>query len=210
MQKIFLLFIISIILIACKEKEEVVNMDDVVKKIDDPTHTTKDTLKNKTVFKPSLSSEMLESVQLKWDSVLINEELSVPERFKPTKTEKFTYWNEGKSIDYYRWTFTDSTKSMKAFLNWMNCYGERCLMIDLRTAANIQRNAVLILQNDTSIVQIQSPHVGNNELKKWKSLYLNPEKIKWNYIVFQPKGGKAIWSKFENKEEMEFVQLETK
>lgn len=203
-------FVLSLLfLTACSGKEdEVIDLEEIMPTSQyDKTEKT-DTVQEKPVFIPSITALDLNSEKIIWDSVVINEDLTVPERFSPKNMEKFTYWTEGKAVEYYRWSFPDSVKTIKAFLNWMSCYGDKCLMVELRKNVNIQRNAVLILQNDTSIVQIQSPSVSMSELKKWKKLYFTPEEIKWNYVITQPKGGKAIWSKFENEEEIEFIQPE--
>lgn len=217
-----LYFLSAVFLIAaCNGKEEVAQLEDIMPTAQSDKTKKTDTVPEKAVFTPSISLTELEAAQIKWDSVIVSDTLTIPERFSPKKMEKFTYWTEGKSVEYYRWSFADSSKTMKAFLNWMNCYGERCLMIELRTNANIQRNAFLILQNDTSIVQIQSPSIGLTELKKWKKLYFTPQQentsskkkkqeMKWNYVITQPRGGKAIWSQFKEEEEQEFIQLETK
>lgn len=203
------LFIVSM-LISCSEKEEVpVDLEEIMPKSQYDSVKRTDSLPEKTVLVPSIMSLNPKSVQLTWDSVSIREDLTFPERFSPVSTEKLTYWIAGKAIEYNRWSFPDSIKTMKTFLNWMNCYGGKCLMIELRGNKNIQRNTLLVLQNDTSIIQIQSSGAGLNELNKWKKLYFSPEEAQWNYIITQPRGGKAIWSKFENKEEIEFIQSET-
>lgn len=208
--RLFLSLIILSLLAACKGKEtEVLHLDDIVSKSSYGTGQKADSVPEKAIFKPAIAAADLESARIQWDSVLIDEELTVPERFAPKSTEKFTYWKDNKSVTYNRWVFRDSSATMKAFLNWMNCYGEKCTMIEMRKNSNIQRNAVLILQNDTSIIQVQSASFGLNEFKKWKKMYFEPEDAKWQYILTQPKGGKAVWSKFDNKEETEFVQLET-
>lgn len=202
-------FFLLLLLSACSGSEdEIIDLEEIMPVSEyDKTKET-DTISTPTVFTPSVTTLDLNAGKIIWDSVIVNEELTVPERFAPKKMEKFTYWIGENPVEYYRWSFPDSTKTMKAFLNWMNCYGEKCTMIELRKNTNLQRNAVLILQNDTSIVQIQSASVGLNELKKWKKLYFTPEEIKWNYVITQPRSGKAIWSKFENEEEVEFVQPE--
>lgn len=202
-------FFLFVLLSACSGSEEdIIDIEEIMPTSEYGKAEKTDTMNKSSVFVPSVTALDLNSEKIIWDSVIVSEELTVPERFSPKKMEKFTYWIGQNHVEYYRWSFADSTKTMKAFLNWMNCYGERCMMIELRKNKNIQRNAVLILQNDTSIVQIQSASVGLSELKKWKKLYFTPEEIKWNYVILQSKGGKAIWSKFENEEEVEFVQLE--
>lgn len=208
--RILLSLFITSILLSCKgNEEEMLDLNDIVSKSGYDTAPKADSIPEQTEFTPSIASSYLQSVQLAWDSVLVNEGITVPERFSPKNTEKFTYWTGGKSVEYNRWSFPDSAKTMNAFLNWMNCYGEKCLVVELRVNKNIQRNTLLILQNDTSIVRIQSSSLGMNELKKWKKLYFGQKEAEWNYIITQPKGGKAIWSKFENEEETEFLQLET-
>ena len=144
-------------------------------------------------------------MNITWDSVSINEDLTIPERFSPLSTEKFDYWLDGKAVHYNRWTFKDSTKTMAAFLNWMNCFGKDCNMIELKKSANMQRNALLILQNDTSIVQLQSAEIGINELKKWKKFYFKDETSKWFFIITQNKAGKAVWSSYKNKKELDIT-----
>lgn len=202
-------FLALVFLSACSGSEDdTIDLKEIMPTSEYGKTENTDTINKSVVFVPSITPLDLNAEKIIWDSIVVNEELTVPERFSPKKMEKFTYWIGENPVEYYRWSFPDSTKTMKAFLNWMNCYGEKCRMIELRRNTNIQRNAVLILQNDTSIVQIQSTSVGLNELKKWKKLYFTPEEIKWNYVIIQPKGGKAVWSKFENEEEVEFIQPE--
>lgn len=208
MRILYILFLFALLSACSGSEDEFIDLEEIMPVSEyDKTKRT-DTVSQSAVFIPSVTALDLNSEKITWDSVVVSEELTIPERFSPKKTEKFTYWIGENPVEYYRWSFADSTKTMKAFLNWMNCYGEQCRMIELRKNTNIQRNTVLILQNDTSIVQIQSASVGLSELKKWKKLYFTPEEIKWNYVILQPKGGKASWSKFENEEEVEFVQLE--
>lgn len=197
------------ILFSCKGKEDkVIDLENIMPVSQYDKIQKTNAVEENSAFVPSVVAFDLSAKKITWDSVQINENLTIPERFSPKKTEKFTYWIEGKGIEYYRWSFSDSTKTMKAFLNWMSCYGDKCLMVELRKNANIQRNAVLIMQNDTSIIQIQSPFATTSELQKWKQLYFATKEAKWNYVITQRKSGKAVWSKFENEEETEFVQLE--
>lgn len=205
------LFSIIIAFSSCSQKEEAsINMEDIMPKANYDKEKKIVVEEKKVSYQPEIDSKTLEEVGIVWDSVSINEDQTIPERFSPLKTEKFDYFIEGKTTHYSRWTFKDSTKSMSAFLNWMNCYGDRCKMIELRKKENIQRDAVIILQNDTCMIQIQSSMMGLNELKKWKKIYLSNEKAKWNFIIHQNKGSKAQWSNFGNKLETDITLSSTK
>lgn len=195
------LFSIGLVFFSCSQKEEKISMDEIMPK-SNYDKQDKIIVEDKIIsFQPEIDKNSLEAASIIWDSVAINEDLTNPERFSPLKTEKFDYFIEGKTVNYNRWTFKDSTKSISAFLNWMNCYGDNCTMVELRKKANIQRNEVLILQNDTCMIQIQSNMMGINELKKWKKMYLSIDKGKWNFIIIQNKGSKAQWSNFRDKVE---------
>lgn len=201
--RIFNILFITCLVASCNSKEsETTNLEEIMPTSKYDQEQREDTVSQVVNFKPSIDETLLKESKIVWDSIKINEDLTVVERFNPKATEKFTYWSSGNEYNYYRWSFKDSTKSMRAFLNWMNCYGEKCSMVELKKSANIQRNAFITLQLDTAIIQIESPFNNVTELKKWKKLYTTDEQVKLNFILLQPKGGKVAWSQFVNKQEV--------
>jgi len=207
MRKFSFLLLIPILFACNGSNEETVDLEEIMPTAEYDKIERKDSIIEEVVFQPTIARSDIELVGIAWDSIAISEELSVPERFKPTRTEKFVYHTGGAAIEFNSWSFQDSVKSLKAFLNWMNCYGDRCSMIELKAPVNIQRNALLIMQSDTCIVQVQTAIGGVNELKKWKKLYTSNKTMKWNYIIIQPKGGKSSWTSYKNEEEVELKQL---
>lgn len=211
LQIFFALSVLLVLAFSCKQtSDEVIDLNDVVQKAAYDTLQRKDTTVELTTFIPALDQELLEESAIRWDSVTQHDQPALLERFTPLETEKFNYYVGDNLVEYSRWTFSDSVKTMKAFMNWMNCFGTQCTMVELRQNKNIQRSPLLIMQNDTSIVLIESPRLSVNELQKWKKMYLAIDDIKWNFIVIQPKANIAKWSYFVDGEEKEFVQLENK
>jgi hypothetical protein len=195
--------IVALSLFSCNsKKEQTIDLEEIIGETEG--YQPVDSVKSETVafYQPKINQQIALEYNISWDSTFVSEELTIPERFNPLSTEKFTYWKDGNSVDFAKWNYKDSTKSMSAFLNWMNCYGEKCTMIELRSSQNIQRSNLLIMQNDTCIVQLQSSTLPLSELNKWKKMYFDSaKKSKWNYIISQPKGGKVTWGFYLDKKE---------
>lgn len=135
-------FILTLLIgfVACTEQpdDELIDIQEIMPKSNYDSQSSTDTTIQKNVYQPTVVNTFdLESAKIIWDSVNINEELTIPERFAPINTEKFTYWTNGNQVEFGSWHFKDSVKSMSAFLNWMNCFGQRCNMIELRKNENI-------------------------------------------------------------------------
>lgn len=198
-----ILFSLPLLFACTGNKDETVDLEEIMPISNFDKEEKKDSIPQEKVFQPSLDLKEVELAGITWDSIATNEVLTVPERFNPTRIEKFTYYTGGSAVNFNSWSFKDSIKSFKTFLNWMNCYGDRCSMIELRVPVNMQRNALLIMQADTCIIQVQTTIVGINELKKWKKFYTSIKNVKWNYIILQPKGGKSSWTAYRDDKEIE-------
>jgi hypothetical protein len=189
-------------LVACTSpNDQPVDLEEIMPKAAADKQPKKVETEQKQQFTTSLNLELLKENAIHWDSVSLNEDLTIPERFASKQVEKFDYWLSGKPITYLRWSFKDSTKSMNAFLNWMNCFGKRCSMVEIGKKTNIQKTNLLILQNDTCIIQLHTLDASLNELKKWKKIYLLDKESKWNFILMQSKFGKVEWTNYVDEKE---------
>lgn len=159
----------------------------------------------KQTYQPSIDVELLKKNQLKWDSLEAISDFTKLERFLPISTEKMTYWIDSNQINYHRWTFIDSSKTMNAFLNWMSCYGKDCQVVSIGEPSKMQQKAFVMFQNDTCIIKIELENKGYKHLLNWKKAYTS-NNTSWNYIITQKKWDKSTWAKFDEGKEQTIIK----
>jgi len=186
---------------SCSEKKEnIVHLHDLVDYNPDQTDISHEQTEQDTIFTPNFLPDELEKVAIVWDTVYKDPAYTFLHRFSPHTVEQFTYTINNAIVHYKRWNFSDSTKTMNAFLNWLACYGRACETIHLYEKKEIQTNPFLILQNNTTIIYIETL-TRNLELEKWKQFYVYQKDDTWNTIITQKKQEPALWTSFKNKEE---------
>ncbi len=109
------------------------------------------------------------------------------------KEKKETFFNYD-SIPYHflEWTFVDSTQTVNAFYNWLDCFGNDCRSIKINEAVNGCKQAFIVWVSDTNITYLES--TDPIEKRKWEELFFNKKRA-WNYIIQQAPRSKINWLK---------------
>jgi len=185
------------ILIACQQKEnKTVHLSDIVPKAkhDSILSSLSDQQnEQKNIDLSFLPLTELKTYSISWDSIYYIDSQYFLDRFSTVETKKVAYLFDNKEFFVFQWTFSDSLKTMTAFLNWMNCFGEHCKTVELYKEENIQQNALFIAIGNSKIIEIQTASAKYSELGKWKKLYENDETQKWNIFIKQRKNEKTEW-----------------
>jgi len=189
-------FIVSAILILTScggGKEEVVDLDDIIAGSD---RYSEDSLnvKNEIDPKDTLALKLREfndnGVEVK--EIIALTDNYFPDRFGPITSEKYELQSEGNTFRFVQWIFEDSTKTMNAFFNWMDCFGEKCKSIFIGEERVFQSNPFQILVNDSTLIFIEG--IESFDFKIWETYFEKQAyPLDWNYVIEQRKRGKAHW-----------------
>ena len=179
---------------SCKDrKEEIIDLNDIIAESDR--------------YKEGENENAVAEVELDSTSVILNDfkvnginaiSLSYlddnlfPDRFGPELSYKYQLNFEVDKVKFYNWNYSDSVKTVNAFFNWIDNFGKRKKSIYVGEEKNFQKDPLLFLIGDTSLIFIEA----KNKLSKkiWIDYF---EKIgfkgDWNYVVTQSKWGRAKW-----------------
>lgn len=136
------------------------------------------------------------------DSLTFIETNLFPDRLSPLSAEKYTIHDKENSYDYYRWTFSDSSKTINAFYNWIDVF-----KVDrIGDEVNFQKEPLCILVGDTTLI-----YISGNKLKA--DSWLNYHKSigfdeNWNYLIQQLLGARARWFIFDDGKKVR-LKIET-
>ncbi|MCE2711332.1 MAG: hypothetical protein LW688_02195 [Cryomorphaceae bacterium] len=132
-----------------------------------------------------------------------------PDRFMPKSKLKLTLVARDESLLMGQWTYSDSLKTMNAFFNWLDCFGTECTSFKYGEEVNIQKDAMILFINDTSITYFSSK--SKLELNNWQR-YL--EKFygidQWDVVIWQQPRKKGVWMKYDllpGKKKKQFLPL---
>lgn len=201
MVKVVLYCLIGLFFVACrqKEKETILDMKDISPQAEgDYTQNKKDTIKTVDYgFNTKIADEI--GVQVMEMDLL--EESMFPDRFEPTAVKKLMLQLKEDQILYCQWTYKDSIKTMNAFYNWIDCFGEKCKSIKFGQSVNFQKDNFILLINDTSLTYISSQIKLKSE--DWLRYFeLKNEIVDWKILIHQGTRAKANWFKVvEGKKE---------
>ena len=109
------------------------------------------------------------------------------------KEKKETFFNYD-SIPYHflEWTFADSTQTVNAFYNWLDCFGNDCRSIKINEEVNGCKQAFITWVSNTNITYLESTEPIDR--RKWEQLFFNKKRA-WNYIIQQAPKHKVNWVK---------------
>ena len=127
----------------------------------------------------------------------------LPDRFGPITKNKIQLVSNTDTINYLYWSYADSIKTMNAFYNWIDNYGEKEKSIHVGESTSFQTLPFIMFVGDTSITFIESN--SNLLFSDWERYCSNGEKLKdWNYSIEQRKQCLAKWFfyKENNREEI--------
>lgn len=117
----------------------------------------------------------------------------MPDRLGYThKTEERFTLNE-HPYHYLQWAFEDSTKTVNAFYNWLDCFGTYCHDVRINEEKNIEKEAFILWVSPTKITYLAGEE--NLSLKDWQNIFFNgaiPVK-QWYYLIQQNVNGRLKW-----------------
>jgi hypothetical protein len=119
--------------------------------------------------------------------------LLFPDRFGPSKMEKWYLLNEKDSIVALHYEFKDSLRTKNAFFNWIDCYGSNCASYQVGSQFKKQTRNSVFLVGATNLVYIESKFPISSE--KLVKIFNEKEKDQnWIYLVEIPGKKKTRWS----------------
>lgn len=192
-----IIYILSVVvLISCSsKKEKVIDLSTIIPQAE--RNSEGDTL-TKTVenIDDSLLNYFADNGVFTTEVVKIENKL-FPDRFRPESAERYQLKINEDSIRYYKWRFSDSSRVMNAFYNWIDCFGDNCKSIVIGEKKRFQTNAMLIYVCDSTLIYIDGANLDDVNWNSFHdSLGYNNE---WNYLIEQSTKGRAEWFTFIDK-----------
>ena len=131
------------------------------------------------------------------------------DRFQPKAFKKLNLQMKEGEVFFGQWTFKDSLRTMNAFYNWLDCFGEHCKSHKYLAEEKFQSDAMLVFLNDTSLTYISSTlPLDENKWQTYLSLQYGNEL--WDIVVIQKKQRKAQWFEYKidpsKKEDTVFIK----
>lgn len=115
----------------------------------------------------------------------------IPDRLDSDSTLSKLVIIDSTIIQFKSWYFNDSLKTVNAFYNWLDCFGDDCAGISIGDSVNVAQGSFLLLQDDQQIQFMQSQKRINH--RKWKNYFSREKNTPWNYVILQSPGGEIIW-----------------
>jgi len=196
-----LAFLITLVVSCTDTKKNTISLDDISHTSDKFDHIDdskeideiKDQKPKKGYFLAAFDSIYKDASWFMLDSLLF------PDRFGPSKMEKWVLLTQKDSIVALRYEFKDSLRTKNAFFNWLDCYGPKCTSYQVGSQFKKQsRNSLFLIgENQLVYLEAKSPI----ELDKLIGI-LDEEKEdrNWMYVVEIPGSKKTRWSKMKEGE----------
>ncbi|TSJ42375.1 hypothetical protein [Fluviicola chungangensis] len=204
--KLFALSVIGLMLLlflSCKDNNgtETVSLEDIshtsdkFDHIEDNRETAeiKDEKPKQAYFLTAFDSIYKDASWFMLDSLLF------PDRFGPSKMEKWYLLSQKDSIVALHYEFRDSLRTKNAFFNWIDCYGPTCDSYQVGSQFKKQSRNSLFLIGANQLVYIESKTpIATKKLVE----LLNEEKKdqNWIYVLEIPGRKKTRWSKIKEGE----------
>ena len=205
MIRIILLLVLPLFF-ACEDPiEEVINLNDIIEESDN--------YKEGEVAE-ELSVELDSSLQLvipfnkdgfEFIGAKQIDKILFPDRFGPIANNKIELISSSDTINYLHWSYSDSSKTMNAFYNWIDNFGEKGKSFFVGENTNFQKRPFILFVGDTSITFIESNL--NLGFSEWENFQSIDDRTKdWNYVLEQRRRSKARWYVYRGniKEELEY------
>lgn len=132
-------------------------------------------------------------------SWFILDSLLFPDRFGPSKMEKWYLLNQKDSIVALHYEFKDSLRTKNAFFNWIDCYGPKCTSYQVGSQFKKQSRNSLFLIGEKHLVYMES----KTPIAADKLVELLNEKKKdrnWIYVLEIPGKKLTRWSTIKEGE----------
>lgn len=117
--------------------------------------------------------------------------LHMPDRLGYQEKNDILFKVESVSYQFMKWTFSDSLKTINAFYNWLDCFGENCKSIRVAEKVNGSKEAFIIWVSNGSINYLVSDH--NLKRKEWEKLLFDDKNMEWNFKMHQATRGEILW-----------------
>lgn len=195
------LFIILLVVVAsCKEKkEEAIDLQDI---IDYQSDSGGEQGMVEDEDSTQVLIDLFNSYGIETDQVLPVSKTMFPDRFGPDTTITYELSNDGSDYFYHRLIFGDSAKTMNAFYNWIDCFGEKCRSFYLGEEKNFQKPGFVLLIGEHDLVYIEnSPQDADNWISFHDSLGFGDA---WYMIIEQKEGSRAHWYTIEDGKKIKF------
>ncbi|MNK02210.1 hypothetical protein D3C87_200300 [compost metagenome] len=212
--KLFTFFILTagfILLSSCSDTEsETISLEDIshtsdkFNDIDDQKEVVKvkDEKPKTAYFLTAFDSIYQDASWHKLDSLLF------PDRFGPSKLEKWYLLNKKDSIVALHYEFKDSLRTKNAFFNWIDCYGPKCASYQVGSQFKKQNRSSLFLVGEKHLIYMES--AAPIAAEKLVGI-LNEEKKdqNWIYVLEIPGRKKTRWTTIREGEINEITKLQT-
>lgn len=120
-----------------------------------------------------------------------------PNRLSFEEKNEVFFTIDSISYQYITWTYPDSAKTINAFYNWIDCFGNRCKSIRLHEEKNLSLHAFIIWVKDSSLSYLASDY--SLPYNEWKEslfeedeeflfiLQQNPrQRVNWKHSILAP------------------------
>jgi hypothetical protein len=188
--------VITALFVSCTDtKKDTISLEDIshtsdkFDHIDDSTGIPeiKDEKPKAAYFLTAFDSIYKDASWFMLDSLLF------PDRFGPSKMEKWYLITPKDSIVALHYEFKDSLRTKNAFFNWLDCYGPKCTSYQVGSQFKKQSRNSLFLIGANHLVYMESRYPVAAE----KLIGILNEKKKdqnWIYVVEIPGKSKTRWS----------------
>lgn len=185
-----------LILLSCTDPEkntvtldEISHTTDKFKDVKDTkeVQSIKDQKPKSAYFLSAFDSIYKDVSWFKLDSLLF------PDRFGPSKLEKWYLLNQKDSLVALHYEFKDSLRTKNAFFNWIDCYGPKCVSYQVGSQFKKQNRNSLFLVGANDLVYMESKFAISSK-KMIELLNEKKEDQNWIYIVEIPARNKTRWS----------------
>lgn len=203
--KILTVFVALILVVSCSDDaDKTVSLEDISHTSDKFDHIDddkgeveiKDEKPKKAYFLTAFDSIYTDASWFMLDSLLF------PDRFGPSKMEKWYLLNKKDSIVALHYEFKDSLRTKNAFFNWIDCYGPKCSSYQIGSQFKKQSRNSLFLIGANHLVYMES----QLPIKTEELIGILNEKKKdrnWIYVLEIPGRKKTRWSTVKEGEFLE-------
>jgi hypothetical protein len=129
-----------------------------------------------------------------------------PDRFMPVSTFKLILNKKNENCILGHWIFKDSLKTINAFFNWLDCFGENNKPVKFGEERVIQKTSFIVFLNDTSLTYLSSDKP--LDFQKWQCCLEKHFGIhSWDVVVIQEPRKKARWMRYLSMPETKEIKL---
>lgn len=117
----------------------------------------------------------------------------MPDRLGYTHKTEERFSLDGHAYHYLQWEFEDSSKTVNAFYNWLDCFGAYCHAVRINEEKNIEKEAFILWISPTHITYLAGEE--NLSLTDWQNIFFYQDVpiTDWYYILQQNVKGRMKW-----------------